>query len=327
MILVTGGAGFIGAHLVQALLDADETVRVLERPGSKLSHLPEDKIEIVEADIRDRTAVDRATKGCDFVYHLAADPNLWRRDVTEFNAINFTGAMNVIECALANGAKRVLHTSTESILSGADCKGGSVEHMELNEQDMVGPYCLSKFHADKAALQMAKEGAPVVIVSPTLPVGPGDRNLTPPTRMALAYCKGDIPAVLDCNFNLIDVRDVATGMIAAMHKGRPGIRYLLGSENYKLSDWLGLLGSFIGRPGPRYRVPYSLALTVAWFSELWANHVSHEMPLATLTGVRLTQRSMFFDPSMSLSELGLSPRPLKQSAEDIINWFKAEQLI
>ena len=327
MNLVTGGAGFIGTHLVQELLNAGESVRVLERPGSNVKHLPLDKIELVEADIRDRNAVNEATRGCDYVYHLAADPNLWRRDPAEFDAINFTGAMNVIETALANGARRVLHTSTESILTSADCKGGSVEHLELKEEDMVGPYCLSKCRSDMAAMQMAKSGAPVIIVSPTLPVGPGDRNLTPPTRMALAFCKGEIPAVLDCKFNLIDVRDVATGLVAAMQKGRPGIRYLLGSENHRLSEWLGMLGKYVNRPEPKYRVPYPLALSVAWFSEAWANHVTHEMPLATVTGVKLTRRSMFFDPSMTLNELQLRPRPISQSAEDTVAWLRAEQLI
>ena len=145
--------------------------------------------------------------------------------------------------------------------------------------------------------------------------------------MAIAYCKGDIPAVLECNFNLIDVRDVAIGLIAAMHKGRPGIRYLLGSENHQLSEWLGMLGNCIGRQKPKYRVPYAVALTVAWFSEAWATWVTHKMPLATVTGVKLTRRSMFFDPSMTLKELALTPRPITQSAKDTVAWLKAEKLI
>ena len=69
--------------------------------------------------------------------------------------------------------------------------------------------------------------------------------------------------VFDCRFNLIDARDVATGMIAAMKKGRPGVRYLLGGQNYRLADWLKVLGKEVGRPVPRFTVPYSLALTVA----------------------------------------------------------------
>ncbi len=324
MILVTGGAGFIGSHLVNQLLAQGETLRVLERPGAEVAHLPLEKIELVFADIRDKAAVDKATQGCRQVYHLAADPNLWRKDTAEFDAINYHGALNVINAALNNSAERVIHTSTESILTSKNFSGGSVEHLELKESDMMGPYCLSKFRADRAALALAERGAPVILVCPTLPVGPGDRSMTPPTRMALAFCRGELPAYLDCRFNLVDARDVAEGMIAAMQNGRPGIRYLLGGHNCHLGEWLAILGKEVDRPVPRFTVPYSVALAVAWFSEHWSRYVTGEMPMATLTGVRLTKRCMFFDPTPSLKELGLDPRPIKQSAHDAVAWFRAE---
>lgn len=324
MNLVTGGGGFLGSHLVDALLAAGEPVRVLERPGADVRHLPLARIELVSADIRDRPAVERAVHGCRYVYHLAADPNLWRKAKGEFDTINFHGALNVIHAALDAGAERVLHTSTESILTSPDFRGGAVEHLELREQDMLGPYCLSKFRADRAVRELAAAGAAVVMVCPTLPVGPGDRSCTPPTRMSVAFCRGELPAYLDCQFNLIDARDVASGMIAAMQRGRPGIRYLLGAWNCRLLDWLRILGEQIGRSAPRIVVPYPLALAAGWLSERWANHVSGHMPMATVTGVRLTRRSMYFDPSASLRELDLSPRPLEQSARDAIAWYRAQ---
>jgi dihydroflavonol-4-reductase len=329
--LVTGGAGFIGSHLVAALLAEGEAVRVLERPGAEVDHLPLARIELVGADIRDRAAVARATRGCRHVYHLAADPNLWRRDVREYDAINHQGALNVIRAALDNGAERVLHTSTESILTSsdpsaytsADLVGGSVEELELEESDMLGPYCVSKFRADRAARRMAEEGAPVILVCPTLPVGPGDRSLTPPTRMSVAFCRGELPAYVNCRLNLVDARDVAQGMIAAIRKGRPGRRYLLGGHNRELADWLAALGAEVGRAPPRWRVPYAAALAVAWCSEQWASYVSGKMPMATVTGVRLTRRSMFFDAAPSLSELGLAPRPVEDSARDAVAWYRS----
>ncbi|MDZ7734743.1 MAG: NAD-dependent epimerase/dehydratase family protein [Gammaproteobacteria bacterium] len=321
MNLVTGGAGFIGTHLVEQLLAAGESVRVVERPGASVSHLPLENIELVTADIRDRAAMDKAVQGCRHVYHLAADPNLWRRDVKEFDAINHHGAMNVIHAALETGAERILHTSTESVMTAPDFDGGPAEERRFRETDMIGPYCLSKFRAEEEVWALADAGAPVVLFCPTLPVGPGDRQLTPPTRMALAFCRGELPAYLDCRFNLVDVRDVARAMIVAMKRGRSGWRYVVGGHNYRLIDWLKLLGREIGRPAPRFAVPYPLALTVAYMSEFWARHVSHKMPMATVTGVRLTRRSMHFDPSASLAELDIVPRSLEQSAHDITAWF------
>ncbi len=324
MILVTGGAGFLGSHLVAQLLDAGHPVRVLERPGAKVDHLPLDRIEMVSADIRDEPAVREAARGCDYVYHLAADANLWRRDREEFDRINRLGTVHVMRAALDHGAKRILYTSTESILTSPDSKGGAVENLRLQASDMLGPYCLSKFRAEEEVFRMVEEGAPIIIVSPTLPVGPGDRGMTPPTRMSVAFCKGELPAYLDCRFNLVDARDVATGMILAMQKGRTGIRYLLGGENIRLSEWLLILGEETGQPVPRWKVPYALALAVAWFSELWADCVSGKMPMATLTGVRLTRRNMFFDPSASLKELGLHPRPILESARDAVAWYRTQ---
>jgi dihydroflavonol-4-reductase len=324
VILVTGGAGFLGSHLVAQLLDAGQPVRVLERPGASAEHLPLDRIELVSADIRDEPAVQEAARDCEYVYHLAADANLWRRDRGEFDRINRLGTVHVMRAALDNGAKRILYTSTESILSSRNSTGGAVEKLRLKASDMIGPYCLSKFHAEEEVFRLVEEGAPIIVVSPTLPVGPGDRVQTPPTRMSVAFCKGELPAYLDCRFNLIDARDVATGMILAMEKGRTGIRYLLGGENIRLSEWLSILGEEAGQTVPRWKVPYALALLVAWFSEKWADWVSGKIPLATITGVRLTRRNMFFDPSASLKELGLHPRPIREAARDAVAWYRSQ---
>jgi len=324
MNLVTGGAGFLGAHLVTQLLADGRPVRVLEHPKAPVDHLPLDRIELVRADIRDPDAIRKATRNCDFVYHLAADPNLWRQNRAEFDAVNHIGTLNVMRAALDNGARRVLHASTESILTTTNSEGGAVEKLRLRESDMLGPYCVSKFRAEEAVFQMVDAGAPIVVASPTLPVGPGDRRQTPPTRLAVAFCRGELPAYLECRFNLVDARDVAKGMMLAMERGRPGIRYLLGGENHRLSDWLRILGEEIGRPIPRWRVPYALAFSVAWFSEFWADHVNGRMPMATVTGVRLTRRCMFFDPAASLAELGLNPRPIRQSACDAVAWYRQQ---
>jgi dihydroflavonol-4-reductase len=324
LILVTGGAGFLGSHLVAQLLDVGHSVRVLERPDACVDHLPLDQIELVSADIRDEPAVRKATHGCQYVYHLAADPNLWRRDRREFDGINRMGTLHVMRAALDRGVERIVYTSTESILSSRNSNGGAVESLQLNASDMIGPYCLSKFHAEEAVFRMVAEGAPIIVVSPTLPVGPGDRLQTPPTRLSLSFCKGELPAYLGCRFNLIDARDVAKGMMLAMKKGRTGIRYLLGAENLHLMEWLSILGEETGQPLPRWEIPYPLALMVAWCSEKWADHVSGKMPIATITGVRLTRRNMFFDPSVSLNELGLQPRSIREAARDAVVWYRSQ---
>lgn len=323
-ILVTGGAGFLGTHLVTRLLNDGQRVRILEHPDADVTHLPQDDVEIVRVDIRDRAGVDAAVHGCTSIYHLAADPNLWRRKRREFDQVNHLGTVNVLQSGIDHGVERMLHTSTESILTTEGDRSGAVETLKLRESDMLGPYCLSKYHAECAAFDMAAKGAPIIVVAPTLPVGPGDRRQTPPTRMAVALCRGQLPAIVDCQFNLIDARDVAAGMVAAMARGRPHVRYLLGGNNYWLSEWLGLLAKSASVKPPRWQVPYALAVAVAWCSERWADLVTGKNPLATVTGVRLTRRSMYFDPSKSLTELDITPRPIESSAHDAVQWYRAE---
>jgi dihydroflavonol-4-reductase len=129
---------------------------------------------------------------------------------------------------------------------------------------------------------------------------------------------------MDCTLNLIDVRDVAEGLIRTMQRGRPGRRYLLGGENLTLVDLLGQLSDLTGLPVPRWRVPYPLGLAVAALSEFWADHVTGKVPKATVTGVRLTRRTMHFDPSRSLAELGLQPRPVREALADAVAWLQQE---
>lgn len=326
MNLVTGGAGFIGSHLVSALVARDEPVRVLERTEARIDHLPAG-VEVVRADIRNRSEVRAAVRGCRHVYHLAANPNLWTRRRQDFHDVNCLGTVHVLEESLDAGAERVLYTSTESILTSPHMQGLIAETFEPKREEMLGPYCRSKFDAEQVAFRLARQGAPVLIVSPTLPVGPGDLGLSPPTRMTLACCQGKLPAYLDVAFNMIDARDVALGMIRAMERGRPGQRYLLGHQNLRLADWLALISQEVGRPAPKRRVPYAVALIAGYVSELLADHVTGKMPMATVTGVRLARRVMHFDPSRSLADLDLHPRPLVESARDAVTWFRSTGML
>ncbi len=321
LTVVTGGAGFIGSHLVNDLVDSGQHVRVIERPGAAVDHLPR-SVDVVFADIRDRGALALSFAGAHSVYHLAANPNLWVRDRAEFDAVNYRGTVNVLDAALAAGACRVLHTSTESILTKAKVSGPIDENVEIQLSDAVGPYCRSKLLAEQYALFLAGKGLPVVIANPTMPVGPGDRNFSPPTRLVLDFCRGDLPAIMKCTLNLIDVRDLARGLVLVMQKGRPGRRYILGSCNLTLTELLEILSDLTGVAVPAWRIPYAVALSFAWMSEVWANRVTGRSPKATLTGVRLGKRIMHFDSSRTAAELGLQTRPIRESLVDLVNWLR-----
>jgi dihydroflavonol-4-reductase len=320
-IVVTGGAGFVGAHLVALLVSRGARVRVVERPGAAVGHLPRDA-DVTFADIRDEAALRAAVRDCGPVYHLAANPQLWTRRRRDFHAVNYLGTVNVLRAALDIGAPRVLHTSTESILTRAKQTAEIAEDQEVPVGDVIGPYCRSKFRAERFAFRLARTGAPVVVVNPTLPVGPGDRGLSPPTQMMLDCARGKRSAYLDADLNLIDVRDVATGMAAALDRGRTGVRYLLGAENWSIRQVFEYVAARTGAPAPRWRVPYPVALAAAYVSEFVADTFTGAIPAATVTGVKLTRRRMHFDASRSLAELNLTPRPVSASIDEALAWFR-----
>lgn len=321
--VVTGGAGFIGGHLVERLVGRGESVRVVERPGAAVDHLPQG-VEVVRADIRDAGAVREALAGAGSVYHLAANPNLWARDRGEFDAVNHQGTRHVLASALERGAERVVHVSTESILTRARQSGPITEEVEVTLGDAVGPYCRSKLRAEQFARELARQGAPVLLANPTMPVGPGDRGVSPPSRLIRDFARGKIPAAMECTLNLIDVRDVAEGLTRIHDRGRPGRRYLLGGEDWSLTSLFGELSRLTGIPAPKWRVPYPAGLLAAVVSEWWADRVTGKMPQATITGVRLTRRAMAFDASRSLSELELTPRPVRDGLADALAWMRKQ---
>lgn len=326
--LVTGGCGFIGRHLVDQLVARGERVRVLDlRP---LDPMPAGTEQIV-GSITAPAIAARAAEGCERVFHLAANPNLWARDPSSFELVNHQGTRRILNAARLAGVQRFVYTSTESILKSyrvpkQPARAVIDESVRLTLDDMPGPYCRSKFLAEEAAREAAATGLPVVIVNPTMPVGPGDQLLTPPSKMILGFLNGRTPAYLECEFNLVDARDVAAGQILAADKGRVGERYILGHVNLGLSDLLAELHRLTGLSMPSTRIPYALALASAIVSE-GLSAFTDKPPIAPLTGVRLARTSMAFDCSKARGELGWSCRPLEESLRDAIAWMSGRGLL
>ncbi|HET6223627.1 MAG TPA: NAD-dependent epimerase/dehydratase family protein [Dongiaceae bacterium] len=323
--LVTGGGGFVGRHLVRLLLERGEAVRVLDI--ADVAGLAGD-VEILRGSILDADAVAGALKGVDRLYHLAGNPNLWSRRPLCFLETNFHGTQTVLAAAAGADLERIVYTSTESILKSR--RGRSLtavdESVRWTVEDMPGPYCRSKFLAEEAAKAAAARGLPVVIVNPTMPIGPGDVHLTPPSRMLLGFLNGETPAYLDCEFNLVDVRDVAVGHILAADKGEIGERYILGRTNIRMSALLDLLARLTGLAMPRLKVPYGLALAAAVVGEGMAR-LTGRPPIAPLAGVRLARTPMLFDSSRAVRVLGLPQTPLERSLADAVGWFKEQRLL
>lgn len=324
--LVTGGAGFIGRHLVRQLIARGEHVRILDIDPGPAPH--DDGVEVVVGSILDAPLLRRAMRGARRVYHLAADPNLWARDKGSFHRINYEGTLAVLAAARDSQVERIVHTSTESILKGTVRTDGPIGEDDASPRlsDMPGPYCRSKYLAEEAALAAAKE-LPVIVVNPTLPVGSGDWKMTPPTRMIRGFLMGRFPAYLEFQLNLVPVEDAARGHILAAERGRVGQRYILGGRNLLLSEVLAMLQRLSGRPMPKRTVPYWLALLTGAVGEFVADYVFRLPPAAPLAGVRLARSPAIFRSTKARSELGFEAGSVEASLARAVAWLDEAGLL
>ena len=316
--LVTGATGFVGWHVARALLERGDSVRALARDPAKLRELS--GIQGVQGDLRDSASLERAVEGCSVVFHVAADYRLWTREPEEMYRSNVEGTRAMLEASRRAGVERFVYTSTVGCIDvppngiGDETTPARLEHMQ-------GPYKRSKLLAEHVALEFAERGFPVVIVNPTAPVGDHDFKPTPTGKIVVDFVRGAIPAYVDTGLNVVDVRDVARGHLAACERGVPGERYILGAENLTLQQILAALAGILKRNPPRIQIPYVVAYAAGVASTAWANLTGKE-PRAPLDAVRMSRKKMWVSHDKAARELGYAPGPAADALGRAVAWFR-----
>ena len=314
--LVTGGGGFIGQHLVMTLLAHGRRVRVLDLRPPRCSATA---VQYVRGSILDSKLLEATLDDIEEVYHLAGLPGMWARHKNDFHLINAQGTEIVIAAARKRGVSRFLHCSTETILFRPSYTAYALaEDVSVTLDQLPGPYTRSKMLGEQHALQAAASGFPVVIANPTMPIGPHNGNLTPPTLMLQYFLSRRVQIYMDFIMNLVDVRDVAIGLLLAMERGQTGQRYILGGENISLKKLLAIVSVLSGRSALRIPIPAVLAQTTAAVLEFIADHVTHTPPAATIEGVRIGLRSQALSIEKARRELGYAPRPIGGALEEAV---------
>jgi len=316
--LVTGASGFIGWHVARLLAERGHRVRALVRQSSKLRELD---AELVTGDLRDAGSLERAVAGCGLVFHVAADYRLWARHPQELYESNVDGTRNLLEAARRAGVERVVYTSTVGCI-GIPKDGLGDETVPVTLEKMSGAYKRSKFLAERAALDAAASGFPVVVVNPTAPVGDHDVKPTPTGKIVVDFLKGSLAAYIDTGLNLVDVEDTAEAHLLAAEKGRPGERYIVGSENLTLAGILERLAKLTGRKAPRVKLPYAAAFAAGVVTTGWAR-LTGRPPLAPLDAVRMAKKKMFVSVEKAKRELEFSPGSVDVALGRAVAWFQA----
>ena len=320
---ITGATGFVGSHVARALAAQGAELRLLVRPTSRLDNIADLRAETATGDLRNPESLKKAMIGCEFVFHVAADYRLWVRDPDQMYRSNVEGTKAIIQAAQESGVRRVIYTS--SVATMGFTREGHIagEDSPVSIKEMVGHYKRSKFMAEQLALEAGNNGANVVVVNPTTPIGEYDIKPTPTGRIVVDFLKRKFPAYVDTGLNLADVKEVARGHILAMEKARPGQRYILGGENLTLKQILDKLSALTGLSAPTMKVPHAVAMGFAVFDQFFTGMVMGKEPRATIDAVKMGRKKMFASSAKAERELGYKVLPVEDALRRAVDWFQA----
>ena len=318
--LVTGAPGFLGAHIVEALVRRGVKVRGWARPGEPRDNLKDLPLEIIEGDVRDPECARRAVAGIDTVFHAAAVYESWAPDPTLMYDVNLRGTFNVLEASRQVGA-RVVYTA--SIVALGRPAPGALGHEDTPYEawDVDFPYSRSKLHSLALAHDFAAWGLDVRMVCPGYVMGPGDRTPTPSGQLLLALAQGKAPGYSPGGVAYVDVRDAALGHVRAAERGQPGRRYIVSGHNIDNKALLKIVARAAGRRGLAVRLPKPVVKAAALAMQKLAVARGRRPDLA-VPMLEYGMRDCYYDNRRAREELGLRFRAFEDTVSDSLAWFR-----
>ena len=310
MICVTGATGFLGSELVRLLREQGEPVRALGRDEGALGKLAELGAEPVRVAMDDNEGLREAVSGCELVYHVAGLVAHEQRDRTRLMATNAEGTRRLLE--LADPAARFVHVASVATLGPGIGPDDPITESSTPPPDVDRlPYSASKIAGERYALEAARAGRDVVVANPSYIIGPGDSRggTTWPIR---SYLRGRLRLVVDGGLCLVDVRDVALGLLAIAERGKTGERYVLANREGNLShaEFFARVGEIAGRKRFQLKLPAGLAVAATTVCP-WPVSPGY---------ARVAVRWWYADPAEAEREIGFTPRSVAETLGDTIRY-------
>ncbi len=275
MILVTGGTGLVGCHLLYELTRNGENVRALKRASSKVEFVrkvfgyytndPEkalSRINWIDGDITNQADVFAALKGVKKIYHSAGFVSFDPSDNADILRINVKGAENIVNGCLENGIEKLCFVSSTSAIGQAENNEILNEDIYWTRKGKESIYATSKYHAEMEVWRGINEGLNAVIVNPSIIIGPGDWKRSS-IRLFYQVNKG-IRFYTEGVTGYVDVRDVVKAMILLMNGEFTGERYIVSSGNYTYKQILTMIADSLGKRPPDIYATPSMSKIAYW---------------------------------------------------------------
>ncbi len=313
---VAGATGFLGAHLVRALTEAGhDTVCVSKSGRSKNGQ------NVESVDVLDEAAVEKSARGCDGAFLAAGGVSRDRDDAEELFRVHVHGTKAALAALERAGVKRVVYVSTSGTIAVGTEPDQVLDESASAPLEIIArwPYYRSKLYAEREAIEANKDGFEVVVVNPTLLLGPGDERESS-TGDVRRFLDRSIPAVPAGGLSFVDVRDAASAVVEAMDRGRPGERYLLSASNMTVAAFLKRLERLTGVQAPVVRMPKTRFLAIG-ANKLFSRAleaVGGKPPVDEIS-VEMAQYFWYCDPSKAERELGFSPRDPGETLRDTVD--------
>jgi len=320
-VLVTGGTGFLGRHLLEHLVAHEEQqLRVLTKSAPEW--LQDLGAEVIEGSITAREIVNVAVEGVKQIYHLAGYVSRSEDDQRSMYSVHVDGTRILCEAAKSAGVRRIVMASSSGTIAITEDGFEIPDEAWPSPMEIITkfPYYASKLYQEKTARSICKDDVELVILNPSLLLGPGDDRLSS-TADILKFLAGDIPAIPSGGINFVDVRDVVPAFPAAMQRGTPGERYLLGGPNWTLDRYFQHLQRISKVDAPKFRIPRKLHTATSKLVEAVYEGIGKKPPVEPVS-MEMSRYFWYLDSSKAKRELGFVSRDPGETLFDTVQYLR-----
>src|SRR5829696_9084354 len=324
-ILITGGTGFLGTHIVRQLIDAGEkNLRVMA--SSVPEWMTDAGVEAAVGSVSDRGDVAAAVRNASAIFHLAGKVSRDNEDAVAMNKVHVEGTRILCQAAKESGVQTVvLASSSGTIAVSEDDQIVDETFPQPVEVFSRWAYYASKYYQERAALaDFDGDGRKLVILNPSLLLGPDDERLSS-TKPVLDFLGRKIPYSPSGGLSFVDARDAASAFISSLEKGRHQEKYLLGAANMTFPEFFGRLERLSGISAPMLKVPKKLAMAGSSMIESVFKNWGKASPVASKE-VEQAEYFWYFDSAKAIEELGFAPRDPQETLQDTITYLRREFL-